>query len=225
MEQPGPVKDREVMSDPDEERLPGRDVIIILAVIFEGSLAPLSLFLGWWIGHNPLSRFSWVGVDALWGAAAMLPLAAIFLSIIRWPLGPLRQIKQFCEEEFVPLLAGSSWSDIALIALSAGVGEEMLFRGVVQSALGSWLGVYWGLVLASVLFGLLHPISLPYVVVTTCVGFYIGLTYLLSGNLLTAIVAHGLYDFVLMAYLLKRHPGEPSDDAIPPVDPHEDIDD
>jgi membrane protease YdiL (CAAX protease family) len=226
MEQPSPVEDREVLSEPEnDDDQPGRDVIIMFAVFFEGGLAPLSLFLGWWLGHNPLANFSWSHIDAVRGALAALPLIVLFLLMLRWPIGPLKQIKTFCQDEFVPLLAGSSWSDLALIALSAGVGEEMLFRGVLQSSLAAWLGVGWGLTLASVLFGLLHPISIPYVVVTIGVGVYLGGGFLLSGNLLTVMVTHALYDFALMGYLLRLHyPGGPNT-SIPPVDPHTDIDD
>ncbi|MFO0889171.1 MAG: CPBP family intramembrane glutamic endopeptidase [Isosphaeraceae bacterium] len=224
MERPGPVEDREVLSDPDgEDQQPGRDVIIMFAVFFEGGLAPLSLFLGWWLGQNPLSHFRWDATHALWGALATLPIASLFLLIIRWPIGPLRRIKDFCEHEFVPLLAGASWSDMALIAISAGVGEEMLFRGVLQSALGNWLGTYWGLSLASILFGLLHPISIPYASVTMVVGFYLGLTFLHTENLLNVMVTHALYDFLLMAYLLGRE--SPSESPIPRVPDDQNIDD
>src|SRR3954453_5692395 len=109
MSRPNSVEDREVRLELDsEDDQPGRDVIIMFAVFFEGGLAPLSLLLGWWLGHNPLAHFAWQAGDALWGVAATLPLAAFFLAMIRWPLGPLRRIKDFCELEFVPLLAGSS---------------------------------------------------------------------------------------------------------------------
>ncbi len=204
---------------------PGRDVIIMFAVFFEGGLAPLSLFVGWWLGHNPLAHFAWSPLDACWGALGALPLVCLFVGMLRWPIGPLIRIKTFCEKEFVPLLAGSSWSDMALIALSAGVGEEMLFRGVLQQSLASWMGTGWGLTLASVLFGLLHPISVPYIVLTISIGFYLGGAFLLTGNLLCVIVMHTLYDFALMAYLLKfRYTDETPSSPIPPYDHHEDID-
>ena len=226
MERPSTVKDREVLLEPEnEDDQPGRDVIIMFAVFFEGGLAPLSLFLGWWLGHNPLAQFAWSETDALWGVLAAVPLVLLFLLTLRWPVGPLRQIKTFCEEEFIPLLAGSSWSDMALIALSAGVGEEMLFRGVLQSSLGAWLGIGWGLLAASLLFGLLHPISIPYIVVTMVVGFYLGGAFVLTGNLLTVMVTHALYDFALMAYLLRYHYRGGPINPIHPLDPDADIDD
>jgi CAAX protease family protein len=227
MEQREDVEKRRVYLDPEnEDDQPGRDVIIVFAVFFEGGLAPLSLFLGWWLGHNPLQEFTWSLRDGLLGALAALPLIALFLAILRWPIGPLKTIKRFCEDEFVPLLAGSSWSDMALIALSAGVGEEMLFRGVLQSSFVTWFGLGLGLVLASILFGLLHPISLPYIFVTIMLGFYLGEFFLLAGNLLTVMVTHSVYDFALMAYLLRYHsPGGPVINPIFPVDSDEEIDD
>ncbi len=226
MERPSQVEDREVLLEiEDNDDQPGRDVIIMFAVFFEGGLAPLSLFLGWWLGHNPLAHFRWNETDAFWGAVAVVPLVFAFLVTLRWPIGPMKQIKTFCEQEFIPLLAGSSWSDMALISLSAGVAEEMLFRGVLQYSLIAWLGSGLGLVVASLLFGLLHPISFPYVVHTAAVGLYLGATLLLTGNLLTVMVTHSLYDFALMSYLLRYHyRGGPSN-PIQPLDPGANIDD
>lgn len=226
MEQPSAGHDRQSLTEPENNNdQPGRDVIIVFAVFFEGGLAPLSLILGWWWGHNPLTRFSWDLWDAVRGVLAALPLVGLFLLMLRWPFWALKRIKSFCEEEFVPLLAGSSWSDIALIAISAGVGEEMLFRGAIQSSLGAWLGDAWGLGLASLLFGLLHPISIPYIFVTVVVGLYLGGAYLYTGNLLTVMVMHAVYDFSLMSYLLKRGDLGPPGESIPEIDSDTDIDD
>ncbi len=106
----------------------------------------------------------------------------------------------------MPLLDKSSWSEIALIAVSAGVGEEMLFRGVVQASLGAWLGASWGLALASLLFGLLHPISVAYMVITAILGLYLGVLWNLGGNLLAVMITHALYDFAALGYLLRIRP-------------------
>ncbi len=115
---------------------------------------------------------------ALWGVVATVPLVVLFVAMLRWPVGPLARVKQFCDQEVVPLLEDSTWSEIALIALSAGVGEEMFFRAVLQASLGDWLGRIWGLGLASLLFGLLHPISVPYMVLATFLGLYLGAVWI-----------------------------------------------
>lgn len=187
---------------PEDDR-PGRDVIIIFAVFFEAGLAPFSLILGWLMGHPPLQGFVWSASDALWGAAAGVPLIALFLTMLTWPIGPLARAKQFCEDEVVPMFEQSTWSELALISLSAGVGEEMLFRGVFQGSFVQWLGLPWGLILASLLFGLLHPMSVSYIAIATLLGFYFGAVWIISGNLLTVMVTHTVYDFIALAYLIR----------------------
>ena len=187
---------------PDEDP-PGHGAVIIFAVFFEAGLAPFSLLLGWLLGHQPLETFKWSAADALWGAAAAVPLIALFLAMLRWPVGPLAKLKEFCEEEVVPLFDQSYWSELALISLSAGVGEEMLFRGVLQATLMDWLGPGWGLSLASILFGVLHPISISYIVIAGFLGIYLGGIWMFNGNLLTAMVTHALYDFVALGYLIR----------------------
>jgi uncharacterized protein len=194
-----------LLEDSDEQ--PGRAEIIVFAVFFEGGLAPLSLFLGWLLNHPALGSFTWNGRDAVWGIVASVPLILMFLAIMRWPIGPLSGVRKFWDTEVAPLLAESSWSEIALISLSKGVGEEMLFRGVIQASFASWFGSSWGLTLTSILFGLLHPISIPYVVIACIIGFYLGTVYLVSGNLLTVMFVHASYDFVTHAYLLRLRPG------------------
>jgi uncharacterized protein len=194
-----------------EDDPPGHGVVIIFAVFFEAGLAPFSLLLGWLLGHPPLEKFVWSAGDALWGAAAALPLIAVFLAMLRWPVGPLVKVKEFCEEEVVPLFDESYWSELALISLSAGVGEEMLFRGVLQATLMDWLGVGWGLSLASILFGVLHPISISYIIIAGFLGFYLGGIWIYNGNLLTVMVTHAVYDLVALGYLIRLRKGGTGD--------------
>jgi uncharacterized protein len=205
--------EEDVLDDSESENdEPSRAEIIVFAVFFEGGLAPLSLFLGWLLHHRPLDRFVWSGPDAAWGVVATIPLILMFLVIMWWPIGPLSGIRKFWDTEVAPLLAKSSWSEIALISISAGVGEEMLFRGVLQASFSSWCGSEtWGLTLTSVLFGLLHPISIPYVVFTCIIGFYLGTVWIFSGNLLTVMVVHALYDFAALGYLIRVRPLDGAD--------------
>ncbi len=116
----------------------------MLAVFFEAGLAPLSLVLGWLFGHPPLEHFAWRFEDAVIGIGATVPLVLMFLAMLRWPVGPLARVKKFCDHEVVPLLNDCSWSEIALVSLSAGVGEEMLFRGVIQTFDRKLLGTVVG---------------------------------------------------------------------------------
>lgn len=177
--------------------------VVAIAVLVEGGLAPLALLVGWLLGQPPLRGFAWRGRDAALGAAAALPMLGLLLVGLRWPIAPLARIKRFIVEEVRPLLGACTWIELALISLAAGVGEEMLFRGAVQGALVRRLGLGAGLAGSSLLFGLLHPITAAYVVLAGLMGAYLGLIWVVNGNLLTVIVAHAVYDFLALLILLR----------------------
>ena len=90
-----------------------------------------------------------------------------------------------------------------MISIVAGIGEELLFRGVLQVVLIGWLGLTFGIILASVVFGLLHAVTPTYAVLATIIGIYFGWFAWASGNLLGPIVAHSVYDFAALAYLTR----------------------
>ena len=179
-------------------------MILWLAILVEGGLLALALLLGWLVEFEPFDHFRWSPADAALGAVATVPLVILYLLGMRWPLGPLRRLKQILEEFIRPLFQSCTWFELALISLLAGLGEETLFRGVVQETLGAWLGSWSGLLLASVLFGLAHSVTPTYAILATLIGLYLGGLCLLTGNLLVVIVTHALYDFVVLA-LLRRN--------------------
>lgn len=80
--------------------------------------------------------------------------------------------------------------DLIWLGLLPGLSEELLFRGVMLPALG--LNAE-GLLLSSLCFGVLHlssPKQWAYVAWATIVGGLLGLSALVTGNLLVPIVAH-----------------------------------
>jgi membrane protease YdiL (CAAX protease family) len=177
--------------------------VVWLAVAFEGGLALLALGFGWLLGQPPLPKIHWIAQDAVWGIAACLPLLVVFLVCVRWPVGPLIRIKEISEEFIHEWFSSCTLLELALISALAGIGEEMLFRGVIQDALSTWIGSLAGVVLASVLFGLMHPITPAYVVLAALMGAFLGWIFLLTENLLPVIITHGLYDFLALAYLTR----------------------
>jgi membrane protease YdiL (CAAX protease family) len=187
----------------DDATKAARRWVVLLGVAFEGGLILVALLTGWMLGQPALATFSWNLNDALLGVAATVPPLLVFLACLRWPIGPLRRIKQFCAEVLRPALAPCSVAELALISLLAGLGEEMLFRGVLQRACAAWSGDRWvGLAAASVLFGLAHAITLTYIVYAALMGAFLGWLWLATGNLLTVVVVHTLYDFAALLYLL-----------------------
>lgn len=131
----------------------------------------------------------------------------LFFACIRWPLGPLAKIKRVAEDFIRPLFAGATVLELALLSFAAGIGEEMLFRGLAQPLLARWIGIVGGVAAASLLFGLLHPLTAAYVLLAGGIGAYLGWLTIVSGNLLCPIVAHAFYDWVALVVLLRREPG------------------
>jgi membrane protease YdiL (CAAX protease family) len=180
---------------------PRRRTLLVLAVLFEGSLGVLAWVVGWLIGQPPWKDLHWDPRDAMLGVAATLPLLALFALCytLRWR--PLVRIRRLCDDIIRPLFSASTVLDLAVIALVAGVAEELLFRGTLQPALARWLGPWPGVAAASVLFGLVHLLTPTYAVLATLVGVYLGWVYLATGNLLPVIVAHALYDFLALLFV------------------------
>jgi membrane protease YdiL (CAAX protease family) len=173
-------------------------------LVLEAGLVPLAYGLGWLAGIDPGSSLRWNPVDLAQGLAAMLPLLglfAMFLSFEGWE--PLGRIRRAVEELLGPLMAAARpWELVALCAL-AGLGEELLFRGFLQEWIARWAGPTAGLLLGGVVFGLAHAITPLYLVLAGAIGVYLGWVWMASGNLLVPIVAHGLYDLVALAWLMR----------------------
>lgn len=180
-----------------------RHRVLLLTVAFEGGLAILAWPLGWLLQHRPLATLTGSLPAVGLGLLAAVPMIGGGLIFSWWPVGPLRRIRQFVDEFLRPFFLRCTLADLAGISLLAGIGEEMLFRGVVQAYLMDRLGRWTGLGLASVVFGLLHAITPTYAVLATLAGIYLGVVWLATGNLLVVIVAHAVYDFVILTYLLR----------------------
>jgi membrane protease YdiL (CAAX protease family) len=183
---------------------------VLFGILFEAGLGGAAWLVGWLLGQPPLEDFHWDARDALLGATAAFPMLIGFFACVRWPVGSLKRIKQFSEEVIRPLFAPCTLFELGVISLSAGVGEEMLFRGLLQGGLSRWGGLGLGFAVANVLFGLAHLITPTYAVLATAMGVYLGGWWLATGNLLVPIVAHALYDFVALAYLVRGQPPEES---------------
>lgn len=144
-----------------------------------------------------------VVVAALWSALRGLPLdffgtsfaASVFLGgltaaatvasglLVYRLLPPLRRIS----DELAPqLVDGADRTSLVLVSLFSGVGEEVFFRGAVQQE--------FGLVVASVLFGVVHlgpdRRYLLWTAWAVVAGFVFGYLFVITGGLLAPILAH-----------------------------------
>lgn len=184
------------------ETVPSRGQVLLLTLIVEGGLAVLALLLGWFFGRSPLEQFHWNERHALVGFVVSVPLFVVFVGGARLGWRPLQSTWQFLDEVAKPFLRRCTLLDLALISVLAGVGEELLFRGLLQPAMG--------LLLSSLIFGLAHCISTAYVFLATLIGLLLGWLLQSTGNLLTPIVTHAAYDFLALIYLLRWKQGDDS---------------
>lgn len=194
-----------------DEQTPTSRQLIVLALVVEGGMGLVAFGLARWLDRPLLLPWDWSVASIGWGALAGLPPLVILFLALRLPLRPLEALVRILEEQIIPMFRPCGLPALAVISALAGLGEEMLFRGVVQQSIGDWvggwtgdaLGSWIGIAAAALLFGLLHPITTTYAVLAGLIGFYLGVLFAASGNLLIPIAAHAVYDFLALVYLVK----------------------
>ncbi|MBN2581017.1 MAG: CPBP family intramembrane metalloprotease [Pirellulales bacterium] len=183
---------------------------VVAAALFEGGLAVVAVSLGWVLNIPPLETFRWTFRDIGWGVLAVAPLLGALWLCLSLPLRPFRKILELLDASVLPLFSRCSLLELAGISFLAGLGEELLFRPIVQGGLARWIGEpagpVIGLAAAAVIFGLMHRITVSYAVLAGLIGLYLGLLWTWTGNLLAPIITHALYDFLALTYLAKIRP-------------------
>jgi len=152
--------------------------------------------LGWMLRHKPTAN----GNGAM--LAALLPL--VFLSLT------------------LNVRVGNALSAIVFYVFFLGFGEELLFRGYIQSRLNAafgkpfhFFGVRWGggIVIAAALFGLMHILNIGSLVSgyweltwwwgfwTFFAGLVLGFVREKSGSIIAPAILHGLPQAIAYAAL------------------------
>jgi len=135
------------------------------------------------------------------------------------PWRPILELRRVFDNLIVPMFRNCTWVELAAISFLAGVGEELLFRGVFQTAMVDWssdflphtsaaamVGDWIAIVSVAILFGLLHAVNAAYAVLAALMGLYLGWLFVATENLAVPIVAHAVYDFLALVYLLRERP-------------------
>ena len=201
------------VSHPMQEPIRPPRNLVPIAVAVEGGLGVAAWVVAWLCGLDLLGMVWWDTRHAAWGVLATLPmLLGIWLPLkLNW--GPFVRLREVVDQWILPMFAGCRWYHLLPICVAAGLGEELMFRGLIQAGLAEWSGgtggIVIGLVVGSLLFGLAHPITNTYIFLAAALGLYLGALLLVFENLLVPIIAHALYDLIALVYLVGR--GESSE--------------
>jgi len=181
-------------------------VPIALVMMWVCDLPNADSVTGQLLGENP---WSWGVAFGLFATIPML-LSIVLTALVPWR--PLIELRELVQTKLAPFFRGMpSWA-LFLIALGAGLGEEWLFRGFGIQGVGWLLPDVWSplivqwtaILIVALIFGGLHALTPMYFLLTFVMGIYFGYLVLLTESLLPAVVAHGLYDYIALLYIMRQ---------------------
>lgn len=157
----------------------------------------LVLALCFWTIYSRRLTLRQVGlVGAKPAMTALVSLAGIPLGVVEYfvlrpaPLFPTFQLSYAVETAVFMLV---------FVAL----GEELLFRGLIQTSLSKYFGRWQGLVFSSGIFSIMHTVwrSPEEIAFTFAAGLLLGFVYQKTGSLAPAIGIHTLDNILLLAIM------------------------
>jgi uncharacterized protein len=156
-------------------------VVALVALALRGSLGTLV----------PADGLAWVvalGLGAFAGLA-VVGASRLLVNNMAWA--------ENLADEFRSIFGELDRRRALLMAVASGLGEEALFRGVLQPSLGLWLG--------ALVFGLLHigPNArfVPWTVMACAAGLLFGLLFERTGSLVAPMVAHATINYLNLRYI------------------------
>lgn len=175
---------------------------VLLALFFEGGLAFVGVMAGVWSGLEWGAMVQLTAGSFLLGVGGGLGLFGLHFLLL-FPGGnrnPLyRHIYKPLRHFLLPRLPDIGIGGIVLIAMISGLGEEILFRG--------WLQTQTDIVVASVLFGVVHiwgKEGIPYGLYAIGMGFVLGGLFEYTGrNLWAPVLAHAVNN--LLGFLALKY--------------------
>ncbi len=192
---------RRLLQCVEEGRADARTKFYTWTLVMEWSL--VLAFSGYWlVAGRGLAHLGLVPMVSGWQWLAIgLGVAATFLMIGQMvtTIGNLDKLKDARDEigNLIEIAPHSSSEDrlFAAVAVTAGVCEEILYRGVLLAALTPLIGTWPAVALSSVIFGLGHAYQgLAGIGKTALIGLVMALLTVFSGTLFVAMLLHVVID-------------------------------
>jgi len=188
-------------------RVPGARKRLYRTTIISLWMFTLFVLTLWIIRARPLSAL-WLGTAAPWRLSIGIVAVAIAIAFfvlqgrkVQKVLARPKAVARLREQlEFANSLAPETSSErrgFWLLSITAGICEEILFRGFLMWLIAQWAGLITAVILSSVLFGCMHIyLGAAYVPKVTVVGLMFALIVVASGSLWPAIVIHTAMDLI-----------------------------
>lgn len=189
---------------PEGARFSKGALMAINAVVLYTVLAVIAVTASWFILDRlpltaPEAEGVSLGLKVLLGAGIGLAVFAVDQLLERFV-----SLFKRMSEAFGELLGGMTGTQALILALASSVGEEIFFRGFLQT----WLG----LVAASILFGLLHIAPDRrlwfWPVLAVAMGFAFGWLFEYTGDVLAPVLAHFTINYFSLMALSRMTQGE-----------------
>lgn len=148
----------------------------------------------------------------IWCCAAVIMPCMVYAIILCFAAG---------QWEVTPMRSSEIWETVTggifFYGIGAGLVEEMIFRGMIMSALEYRWNQYAAIVVPSVLFAVLHiagnPLSFTSFMQLLIAGSIVGILFSLvtyeSGNVWNSAVMHGVWNMMIIGGIL--HIGDSAD--------------
>lgn len=172
---------------------------IRLTLLIYAPLALISLAWIYWQGGTDALASRLVGRDPLEEIALGTAVGLGVVILARLLVRAFAKAQRL-EDAFCRLLGPLPWRTILLLAIASSVGEELFFRGALQPKIG--------IVLTSIIFGLLHlPMEkdlLPWPLFAILMGFLLGFLYDETGAVIAPATTHFLVNLLNIAIISGR---------------------
>lgn len=184
--------------------------VLLLGISLEGALILLSIAWGYFRNIPLLSLLTWTGPASLLAPLALLlALNHLLFEILAKRVSWLSELSNFKNEVVLPLAGGLSVPGIFLLAVLSGIGEELLFRGILFEEARRIGGNHVAAISTGLLFAWIHFIGAvkryPLTFLLYCiVGISLGYLMSESGSLLLLILTHGSYNFCALLFLSRE---------------------
>lgn len=159
----------------------------------------------WWLSGRPPAEFAVLSAEGiLLGVAIGILFAAVGAAYFFGARASADRLIVMQGDSYPFLAQRLGPVPIIVLSMCAGIGEEALFRGGMQTLMGDYLPVWIAIALSSALFALMH-LSRPLVCfIQFLIGVLFGIIYWKSGSLVAVMIGHGIYDIFALWYVQKR---------------------